>query len=205
MFAMLRQPTVLLLAGVIALYVGGEIGINAWIVRYFDEELLKGNPLILHLGASHKQIATSFLLTLYWFSMTVGRVFTTLAGRVVPDTTLLRFVTLMSAVCAIATFAVGHILPAAIFLGLTGLFFSGIFPTTLAIGGNRYPESLGLVSGILIGFSGIGNVVLNSAIGEIAQRTGSIRAGLMFVAALLLGMAACAFGIKKMKYPVGHN
>lgn len=200
---LLRHPTVLLLGGVMALYVGGEIGINGWIVRYFDEELLKGEAfahvLSFNIGARAFSftITTSFFLTLYWFSMTVGRVFATLAGRAMADYKLLRIVTLASAVCALATFLVDGVLPAAIFLALTGLFFSGIFATTIAIGGNRFPERLGMVSGIIIAFSGAGNVALNAAIGEIAQVTGSIRAGLLFAAVLLFGMAACAFAIKK--------
>ena len=203
MLAVLRRPTVLLLGGVIALYVGGEMGINAWIVRYFDEELLNGNPLSKQLSLALAgrdlsfTITTSIFLTLYWFTMTAGRLLATMAGKWLPDIVLLRIVTTGSAVCAVATFLVRDVTAAAVFLGLTGLFFSGIFATTIAIGSNRYPQHLGLVSGAIITFSGLGNVVLNAAIGEIAQSTGSIRMGMLFAAALLAGMAACAFAIKK--------
>lgn len=199
--AMLRHPAVWLLGGVVALYVGGEIGINGWIVRYFDEDLLHGAPfahtLRLALGGRvfAFTITTSVFLTLYWFSMTVGRVFATVAGRTVPDYVLLRTVTLLSAVFGIATFLVSDIRLAALFLALTGLCFSGIFPTTLALGANRFPERLGMISGLIIAFSGVGNVALNAAIGEIAQRTHSIRNGMLFAAILLTGMAACAFAL----------
>lgn len=196
--AMLRQPAVWLLGGVVALYVGAEIGINAWIVRYFDEELLQGRGFSyrLAIGPAAFTVTTSMVLTLYWFSMTVGRVFSTAAGRAMPDYALLRAVTLLSAVFGVAAFLVRDPRLALLFLTLTGLAFSGIFPTTLAMGGNRFPARLGLISGIVIAFSGVGNVALNAAIGEIAQRS-SIRHGMLFAAVLLAGMAACAFALGK--------
>lgn len=193
--ALLKQPVVLLLGGVVALYIGCEMGINAWIVRYFEEEL-HFSAVAPHIGIP---ITASIFLTLYWFAMTLGRVLVTFAGRAVPDYLLLRAFTVLSAAAGIALFLVRDVTAAGVLLGLTGLFFSGIFATTVAIGANRMPGRIGLISGIIFGFSGIGNVVLSYAIGEIAQRTGSIRAGLLFVAILLIGMAVCAFGIKKQE------
>ncbi|HOO55807.1 MAG TPA: MFS transporter [bacterium] len=193
-----KRPTVVLLGGVIALYVGGEMGINAWVVRYFQEELgfVKADvPLI---GVT---LNAGFFLTLYWFTMTLGRLFVTIAGKYVADHILLKIVTTFSAVSAIAAFSVDNIFLAGFFLGLTGLFFSGIFATSIAIGGNRFPERVGIISGLIIAFSGIGNVFLNYSIGEIAQRMNSIRAGLLFVAVMLAGMAVCAFFVRSGKYP----
>ena len=206
--ALLRHPAVWLLGGVVALYVGAEIGINAWIVRYFDEDLLHGARFAHTLRPAPGiafTLTTSVFLTLYWFSMTVGRVFSTLAGRTLADYALLRAATLLSAAFAIATFLVRDIRLAATFLALTGLCFSGIFPTAIALGSNRFPDRLGMISGLIIAFSGVGNVVLNAAIGEIAQRTHSIRNGMLFAAILLAGMAACAFALGKGKADLKSN
>ncbi|MEW6201794.1 MAG: MFS transporter [bacterium] len=204
MALLLRNPTVLLLGAAIACYVGAEMGINAWIVRYFDEVLLRGQPLTarLHVNLGYTEIdaglTSSIFLTLYWFTMTVGRIFSTLAGRVVPDTTLLRAMTLLSLITAIATFITSDYIMAAILLGLTGLFFSGIFATTVAIGGNRFPSNLGIISGIIIGFSALGNIIFNAAIGEIAQASG-LRAAMLFAAALLVIMTLCAFLVRRTR------
>ncbi len=201
--SMMRIPSVVVIGGVVALYVGGEIGINAWIVRYFDREVLNGVPFSHTLKFGVGAHVLAFTLTsgifqsLYWFTMTVGRFFVTFTAKSVPDYLLLRVLTLGSAICAIATFIVRDAVSASIFLGLTGFFFSGIFATAIATGGNRFPDKLGQISGIIICFSGIGNVVLNAAIGEVAQRAGNIRAGMLFASAILVGMTICAFAVKK--------
>jgi len=197
MLKLLRSPTVLLVGLVIAFYVGGEMGINNWIVRYFDEILLEGEPLAEHFGIN-AGITSSIFLTLYWFTMTVGRLGATIAGRFMRDVSLLRIMAVSSTVCAIATFMVDGVAAAAVFLGLTGLFFSGIFATTIATGGNRFPDRLGTISGIVIGFSGIGNVGFNAAIGSIAQAAG-LRAGMLFAAGTLVLMSLCALLIPAPK------
>jgi len=193
-FGMIKKPTVLLVGGVVAFYVGGEMGINTWVVRYFEQELQFKSAAAPVIGIL---VTPSFVLSFFWFTMTVGRLVATFAGKVVPDYILLRVVTALSAASAVTAFLVRSPLAAGFFIGLTGLFFSGIFATSVAIGGNRFPDRLGMISGIVIGFSGLGNVLFNYGVGEVAQRTGSIRIGLLFASAMLVCMAACAFSIKK--------
>jgi len=202
LFRLAKQPTMLVLGTLVALFIGSEMGINAWIVRYFEEELMKGRPLTslfsFSLGAHHYSfhITAGIFLTLYWFAMTVGRIFSTIAGKYIPDHLLLRFITLMSMIVGLGTYFVKGVLPAAVLLGLTGFFFAGIFATTIAVGIKRFPEYTGAVSGLILGFSGVGCTVMNAGIGIVAQYAGSIRAGLLFAATLLIGVAACAFAVK---------
>ncbi len=202
-FRLAKQPTMLVLGTLVALFVGSEMGINAWIVRYFEEELMKGQPATsffsFALGSRHYDfhVSAGLFLTLYWLTMTVGRVFSTVAGKYVPDYLLLRVITLMSMIVGLGTYFVKGVLPAAVLLGLTGFFFAGIFATTIAVGIKRFPEYTGAVSGLILGFSGIGNMVMNAGIGIVAQYAGSIRAGLLFAATLLIGVTACAFAVKK--------
>jgi len=205
MLDLLKQPAMIFLGLLMMLYSGSEMGINAWIVRYFEDELLNGNKIAatLHVSLLSRDlivpVTTGVFLTLYWFSMTVGRLLVTFAGRLVPDYLLLRVITTCAAAAGLGIFIAGSVVPATVFLVLTGLFFSGIFATTIAIGANRFPNFAGSVSGIIIGFSGFGIMLMNSGIGEIAQRAGSVRAGMLFAAVLLFGMAACSFAIKKDK------
>lgn len=192
--SLLRSREALLLGMVTALYVAGEMGINSWIVRYFDEELLKGAPLAEALGlrAGAAWLTTSAALSLYWLTLTVGRVGATYAAGKIPGYKMLRIVTALSAVFTIAVFSTRSVALAAVFLALTGLSYSGIFPTAIAVGCNRFPERVGMASGLIIWFSAVGNVVFNTAIGGIAERFGSIRAGMIFASLMLFGMAACA-------------
>lgn len=200
---MLKNPTVLILGLLIAFYVGGEMGINAWIVRYFDEvlhadEVLKNTGAAtlagIHINAGG--LNSSFFLTMYWFSITLGRLIATALGRYIPDIAFLRVMTGVSCVCSLATFSLGNMFLAAAFLFLTGLFFSGIFATAIAIGGNMFPERSGIVGGIIIGFSGIGNIVFSAGVGWISQAAG-LRAGMLFASAMLVFMTICSFMLKK--------
>lgn len=202
MFKMLSNKRVLTLSLVLAFYVGGEMGINAWVVRYFDEVLNAGKALASGVSINKgplnfkMDLNSSFFLTLYWLSITVGRVIATGVGKFVPDIKLLRIMTLVSTICATVTFSVNNYVVAAVFLALTGLFFSGIFATTIAAGSNMFPTRIGIVSGIIIGFSGIGNIVFSAGIGWIAEISG-LRAGLLFAAGMLGLMTLCSFTLKQ--------
>lgn len=201
MVAMLKNPRVVALCGVIAFYVGGEMGINAWVVRYFDEVLHASEALAEAARNKDSIVAgmnlnSNFFLTMYWFSITVGRVVATVAGKYIPDIKLLRIMAVISTICATITFSVNSYALAAVFLAATGLFFSGIFATTIAAGSNMFPSRTGIVSGIIIGFSGIGNIIFSAGIGWIAELSG-LRAGLLFAAAMLGVMTICSFLIKQ--------
>ncbi|MFA6451591.1 MAG: MFS transporter [bacterium] len=203
MFGLLKQPAMLIIGLLVALYAGAEMGINAWIVRYFEDELLNGSKVAMTIKAAFFSrhmalpVTTGLFLTLYWFSMTAGRLLVTIAGRRFPDYILLRALTTCAAIAGLGIFITGNVIVAAVFLILTGFFFSGIFATSIAIGNNRFPSYAGSVSGIIIAFSGVGNMALNSGIGEISQRFGSIKAGMFFASIMLIGMAACSFAIRK--------
>lgn len=202
MISMLKNPRVIMLSMVIAFYVGGEMGINAWVVRYFDEVLhageamAAGGPMKIGALGFSTNLNSNFFLTMYWFSITVGRIVATAAGKYIPDIKLLRIMAVVSTVCATITFSVDNYVVAAVFLAATGLFFSGIFATTIAAGSNMFPSRTGIVSGIIIGFSGIGNIIFSAGIGWISELSG-LRAGLLFAAGMLGIMTVCSFMIKQ--------
>ncbi len=202
MFRLITSPAAFLIALMVAFYVGGEMGINSWIVRYFDEVILHNKPLSIPVSLTPAGIPFRFVftstmfLTIFWLTLTLGRIATAIAGKYLPDTTILRIETLLSTIFAIATFYVSNIFLAGIFLALTGFFFSGIFATAIATGGNRYPSQIGAVSSLIIGFSGLGNIALNAGIGVISNSWG-LRTGMMTAALFLIVMTICAFLIPK--------
>jgi len=61
---------------------------------------------------------------------------------------------------------------------LIGLSYGPIFPTALAIAGDRYWQRAGTVFGLLFSIALIGGMVLPSTVGQVSQRV-SVRAGMI--------------------------
>jgi len=72
---------------------------------------------------------------------------------------------------------------------LIGLSYGPIFPTTLAVAGDRYPQRAGTVFGLLFSIALIGGMMFPWAFGQVSQRV-SVRAGMIVPA---LG-AVCIIG-----------
>ncbi|MEW5947619.1 MAG: MFS transporter [bacterium] len=178
------NPAMITLGAGMFFYVGSEIGINDWIVLYLERFL------------SLDKLSASNTLSYYWLAMTAGRFFCTLAARFVKAESLLVIIASLSAAAAMLIFAARTPLSAAAFIALTGFFSSGIFATIIAIGGNRFPADVGAVSGILIGFSGMGNIFFPSLIGTVAQLV-SLKLALAAACAMLFLLLACAAAAAK--------
>jgi MFS family permease len=78
-----------------------------------------------------------------------------------------------------------------------GMFFSGIFPILMALGGNRFSHALGSINGFLMSFMAGGMLIFPWLVGVIAQRT-SLDTGMMFILALMLLLAAGSFLLKPL-------
>jgi fucose permease len=61
---------------------------------------------------------------------------------------------------------------------LIGLSYGPIFPTTLAIAGDRYPERAGTVFGLLFSIALMGGMLFPWTVGQVSQQI-SVRAGLI--------------------------
>lgn len=173
------RPLMIVLSVGIFCYVGAEIGINDWIVLYFERNM----------GIA-KQTASAVSAN-FWLFMTVGRLFCTIAARYVRAEILLLVLSALSSVAAVLVFFCPGVGSAGVFLSLSGFFSSGIFATVLAIGGNRYPRNVGIVSGILIGCSGVGNVFFPVAIGAVAQAF-NLRLAMTLSCGMLFFLVICA-------------
>lgn len=162
------------LAAAICLYVGAELGVTSWVVRYVAERSLS---------------ASTGALAVFWGGITVGRaVASRYADRFSPlPLTVWCFV--VSTATLIAAVVTTHIALALALYGLTGLFFGPIFPMIMVIGGKLYPHRLSLLSGSLSAAATIGAVVYPGLMGYLSVRVG-IRFGMLGAAAL--GLAAAA-------------
>jgi fucose permease len=186
-FKILRNPYTLLLGAIILLYVGSEMGINYWSVLYMETNL------------AVPKIAASSFLTYFWMAMTFGRFITFLIARKIGSKKLLFFLTL-SSVFAFGVFMFAESETAAgVSLLILGLAFSGIFPTVVALGTDRFSETLGTITGFLMMFMGGGTLLfpwLIGAISDVYSLTAGMFSILLFI--VMLTILTALLGLKRI-------
>lgn len=169
----LRNPLVLLFAALLFCQSGNEFTMGGWISSFLSRET----------GASTR--AATLALAGYWAALMLGRLASAGLLRRVRDAYL------VAACGAGAAAATGLLLTASSFavgavsVFLLGLCYSAIYPTTLAMVGDRFPRFAGTVFGVLFSLALIGGMTFPWAAGHLAQDYG-LRAGL---ALPLLGAA----------------
>jgi fucose permease len=151
----------------IACYVGSEIGVSDWLVRFLD--------------TASVGLATA-ALSLLWASLTLGR----LASAKWSDRfDHARFAAVAAFVAAVALVGATLVpsLPISIALfGVAGFAFGPVYPLIMAVGGDRFPGRSAAVSGFLSGFAVVGAVFYPPVMGFISVGIG--------LAAAMLGAAA---------------
>lgn len=169
---------VLLLSFILFFESGNEACIGGWTSTYVNNS-----------GYSSR-IAT-LVLASYWAALMVSRL---LVARVLQQTSKSRVIVgsaLISAVgCGILLSAHSLIL---FFAGtaLIGLSYGPIFPTALAIAGDRYPSRVGTVFGLLFSIALVGGMLFPWGVGQISQRV-AIRAGMLVPGAGTIGILILA-------------
>ncbi|TFG67287.1 MAG: MFS transporter [Thermomicrobiales bacterium] len=161
------------LAIAIACYVGSEVGVSHWLVRYLD--------------SASVGLATS-ALALFWGGLTIGRLMSAKIGdrfdhaRFAATAALVAGVTLAGAVAA-PSLEVSILL-----FALAGVAYGPIYPLIMAVAGDRYPGRSAAVSGFLAGTAVIGAILYPPVMGlmSVSVGLGAAMAG----AAALAG--ACA-------------
>ena len=181
LLAVARYDGVLLLAFLLFLESGNEASIGGWTSTYIDST------------GSSARMAT-FVLAGYWAALMLSRV---LAARVLqrtPKTHVILGSALISVVgCAIVLFATS-LVPLFTGIALIGLSYGPIFPTTLAIAGDRYTSRAGTVFGLLFSIALIGGMLLPWSVGQVSQRS-TVRTGMAVPALGAIGITLLAFVI----------
>jgi len=77
---------------------------------------------------------------------------------------------------------------------LIGLSYGPIFPTTLAIAGDRYSQRAGTVFGLLFSIALIGGMLFPSIVGQVSQRI-SVRAGMVVPALGAVGIVILSLAV----------
>lgn len=142
----------------LAVYVATELGIAAWMVEFLQQ------TKAFSVGRS------SLYLSLFFGGIMLGRL---LGSFVVERIGYLR-VMLFAIMAAILCLITGIFSPPelAIFLPVSGVFFSIIFPTTTAAASKLHQENTGTILGLLFAFGGLGGALGPWAIGVASDWTG---------------------------------
>ena len=174
--SMLRVPLMWMLLGMIALYVGAETGVSAWVSPLMEK--------VLHASREAAGLSVSVL----WAFMVVGRVVVTpLSARFRPPP-LLFVLALGSAAGAAGVAFSRSVVGCLVASGVTGLFMSGIFALVLADAARHIHHRLGAAFGLIMAGVGLGALVVPAAMGLIADVAG-LRAAMLIPSALLLAVA----------------
>lgn len=162
----LLSPVVLFLALTTSLYVGSEQGISVWMYTY----------LVEHHNAA--DLFGAALNSLFWAGLTLGRLFSgKFNARLGNANALVLFIACATISLTFGLFTNAVWLVVVSFF-LSGLSFSGTFPSLLAFGSEVAPSHSAAVNGILLAAASIGSSTLPALMGHIAENV-SIRSALL--------------------------
>ena len=165
----LALPLVLL-AVAIACYVGSEIGVSNWLVRYLE--------------AASLTLATS-ALALFWGCLALGRLVSARLGDRFDHAWFAATSALAAAIALVAAIAVPSLTASIVLFGVAGFAFGPVYPLIVAVAGDRYPARSAAVTGFLSGTAVIGAILYPPLMGFV-----SVGAGL---GAAMLGAAVLVF------------
>lgn len=175
----LALPLVLLSVA-IAFYVGSEVGVSNWLVRY--------------LGSATLTLATS-TLALFWGCLALGRLVSARLGDRFDHARFAATAALVASVALVAAVLVPSLPASIVLFGVVGFAFGPIYPLIMAVAGDRYPARSAAVSGFLSGTAVIGAIVYPPIMGFVSLGPGLGvamigAAGLAFLCGVVLASVA---------------
>jgi len=185
---LVRQPLLILLALIIFLYVGAEIGISNWIAEYYVQIL----------GAADSTGAR--MVSVFWFGLLLGRLLLSAGYRGRRQAPLLFGLTCLATVSLIIALAGDTSWSAGAFFWITGLGFSAVYPIVVVLVGQHFQEEQGLAIGVVSTGGGIGSFLFPFVMSAIANRFG-LTQGFWFYVAITAIMVVAAAGVLWLTRP----
>lgn len=179
-----RYPGVLVLAVLLFFQSGNEAALSGWTSTYIGS-----------VGWSAR-VATVILLG-YWVMAVLGRALSSRAQAWLGKAGLVQAAGLLAAAGCLALLAgAGSLAVLAAAAWTTSLAMSAVFPTTLAIAGNRYHRYAGSVFGFLFTIANFGGMLFPWALGRVSEAAG-VRLGMVVPLVGTLAVAGLAFIVKR--------
>jgi fucose permease len=177
-FSTLRMPAVWLSIAVFFVYTGVEAAAGAWAYTLFTE------------SRAVSIMAAGTWVSIYWGSLTVGRLLSGIIVAFVPVRRLLRYCIIALAVGAALLWLNVTGLLSFLGLGLMGLALAPVFPSLIASTPTRVGEAHTVnVIGFQIAAAVLGQSLLPGLVGVLAYRLGLEVVGPVLLAASLLLLA----------------
>ena len=171
----LRTP-ILALGLAIGCYVGTEMGVSSWLVRFLADA-----PVAASTGA----------LGLFWAGLMLGRLTSAAFSDRFDHLALAVGAAVVAGVSLTAAIIVPELGVSVALFGVVGFACGPIYPLIMALAGERYPDRAAAVAGILTGASVVGSVVVPPVMGFLSAAVG--------MTAVMLGAAtasaACAVAL----------
>jgi MFS transporter, FHS family, glucose/mannose:H+ symporter len=181
-----RHPGIWLFAILSFLQSGNETTVSGWTTTYIG-------------SVGWPPLTATLVLLGYWVMAIGGR---TLSATVQARVGKERLVFLSSATSVVGCLALvlaARWLPVlAAGAWLTALSFAAIYPTMLAMVGDRYPRFSGTVFGFLFSAGSVGNILFPLGMGYLSQAAG-VRLGLLIPLTGAIGVTACAGVLARRK------
>ncbi len=160
----------ILLAVAIACYVGSEIGVSNWLVRYLE--------------AASLTLATS-ALALFWGCLALGRLVSARLGDRFDHAWFAAASAIAAAAALVAAVAVPSLPVSIVLFGVVGFAFGPVYPLIVAVAGDRYPGRSAAVTGFLSGTAVIGAIIYPPVMGFVSVGAG-LGAAMLGAAVLVL-------------------
>lgn len=160
-----KYEGVLLLAFILFLESGNEACIGGWT-----------STLVNAIGYSAR--TATLVLASYWAALMVSRMLAARALQGIAKSQLVLIIALISLLGCAVLLATRSLIFLFAGTALIGLAYGPIFPTTLAIAGDRYSKRAGTVFGLLFSIALMGGMLFPWTVGRISQRL-SVRAGMI--------------------------
>lgn len=185
-----RAPGVLLFGAVLFCQSGNEASIGGWVSTYLGR-----------VGSSPR--TATWILAGYWAALMLGRVMAARLLRRIDKARLVFISALGSAAGAGLLLTASSVAVMATATALIGLSFAAIYPTTLAMVGDRYSRFAGTVFGLLFSIGLVGGGGFPWAIGRVSQSAG-IRYSMLLP--LVSALVICALILRIARHaPVVKN
>jgi fucose permease len=160
----------ILLAVAIACYVGAEIGVSNWLVRYLE--------------AASLTLATS-ALALFWACLALGRLVSARLGDTFDHAGFAAACAIAASASLVAAVLVPSLPASIVLFGVVGFAFGPVYPLIVAVAGDRYPARSAAVTGFLSGTAVIGAIVYPPVMGFVSVGAG-LGAAMLGAAGLVL-------------------
>jgi MFS transporter, FHS family, glucose/mannose:H+ symporter len=176
-----KYEGVLLLGFILFLESGNEASIGGWTSTYVN-------------GSGYSPRIATLALAGYWGALMLGRILASrlLAGirksQLVVGSAL---VSLLGCAILLTSHCIGLLMTGT---ALVGLSYGPVFPTTLAIAGDRYSKRAGTVFGLLFSIALIGGMLLPWAVGQVSQHL-TIRMGMLVPALGAIGITILSLSV----------